>query len=203
MTDRLRQSAFGMKKMTLLDRFGTWLSRRAILKYSPPGDGLNILELGCGYEARNLLAIADKAKSIVGIDIAINQQINSHPKFKGIEGDINKVTRQLGNQKFDLILIISVLEHLENPVDILGLCRDLLNPGGVVLVNVPTWIGKFYLEYAAFRLKLSPKEEMDDHKMYYDKKDLWPILVKAGFLPSKISLSYHKFNLNLFAIIKK
>jgi hypothetical protein len=44
---------------------------------------------------------------------------------------------------------------------------------------------------------------MDEHKMYYDKRDLWPLLVKAGFLPSKISMRYHKFGLNLFAVAKK
>jgi len=45
--------------------------------------------------------------------------------------------------------------------------------------------------------------EMDDHKMYYDKRDLWPLLVRAGFRPSRLRLSYHKFGLNLFAIAGK
>jgi hypothetical protein len=40
---------------------------------------------------------------------------------------------------------------------------------------------------------------MDDHKMYYDKRDLWPLLVKAGFRPHDIRLRYHKLGLNLFA----
>ena len=44
---------------------------------------------------------------------------------------------------------------------------------------------------------------MDDHKMYYDKRDLWPLLVRAGFKPSAIRLSYHKFGLNLFAAAGK
>jgi hypothetical protein len=78
-----------------------------------------------------------------------------------------------------------------------------LRPGGVLLVNVPTWLGKIFLEYAAFDLKLAPKEEMDDHKMYYNKRDLWPVLVKAGFLPSSLKLRYHKFGLNLFASARK
>jgi len=51
--------------------------------------------------------------------------------------------------------------------------------------------------------KFAPKEEMDDHKMYYDKRDLWPVLVKAGFLPSNLKLRYHKFRLNLFASARK
>jgi hypothetical protein len=76
---------------------------------------------------------------------------------------------------------------------------SILKPGGVLLINVPTWRGKFFLEFSAFRLGLSPKMEIDDHKMYYDKKDLWPLLVQAGFKPSQLQLSYHKFGLNLFA----
>jgi hypothetical protein len=69
-------------------------------------------------------------------------------------------------------------------------------------VNVPTWRGKYFLELTAFRLGLSPngKIEMDDHKMYYDKRDLWSLLVKAGFAPGRIHLHYHKFGLNLFAV---
>ena len=79
----------------------------------------------------------------------------------------------------------------------------LLRPGGVLLVNVPTWRGKRFLEFSAFRLGLSPKVEMDDHRMYYDKRDLWPLLVRAGFQPSRIRLFYHKFGLNLFGVIAK
>jgi hypothetical protein len=45
--------------------------------------------------------------------------------------------------------------------------------------------------------------EMDDHKMYYDKRDLWPLLVRAGFKPSQIKLHYRKFGLNLFAVARR
>ena len=68
------------------------------------------------------------------------------------------------------------------------------------MINVPTWSGKVFLEFAAFKLGVSPAEEMDDHKMYYSKRDLWPLMVKAGYRPSQIRLRYHKFGLNLFAV---
>jgi hypothetical protein len=71
------------------------------------------------------------------------------------------------------------------------------------LFNVPSWRGKKFLEYSAFRLGLSPKDEMDDHKAYYDVKDLWPLLVRAGFLPSGIQCFPHKFGLNTFAVCKR
>lgn len=76
----------------------------------------------------------------------------------------------------------------------------ILAPGGQCLINVPSWKGKRYLERAAFRWGVSPAEEMDDHKMYYDERDLWPLLVRAGFAPSRIHCFSHKFGLNTFAI---
>ena len=43
---------------------------------------------------------------------------------------------------------------------------------------------------------------MDDHKAYYDPRDLWPMLVEAGFKPSKITCFRHKFGLNTFAVCR-
>ena len=74
-------------------------------------------------------------------------------------------------------------------------------PGGVCLVNVPSWRGKRYLELSA-RLGLSPAEEIRDHKTYYDPADLWPLLIEAGFQPGDIECYKHKFGLNTFAVCK-
>ena len=71
------------------------------------------------------------------------------------------------------------------------------------MVNVPSWRGKRFLELAAFRLGVAPKEEMDDHKAYYDPRDLWPLLVGAGFLPSEIKVTRHKGGLNTIARCRK
>jgi hypothetical protein len=72
-------------------------------------------------------------------------------------------------------------------------------PGRAVLIKVPSWRGKPLLEISAFRLGLSPAVEMNDHKRYFDPKDLWPMLVAAGFRPSEIHCRRHKFGLNTFA----
>ena len=64
-----------------------------------------------------------------------------------------------------------------------GQCRRVLAPGGVLIVNVPTWAGKRLLELSAFRLGLSPASRWTTTSMYYGRRDLWPLLVRAGFRP--------------------
>ena len=103
----------------------------------------------------------------------------------------------------DVVMLSSVLEHLAEPQSVIQSAWRLLRGSGLLLVNVPTWSGKRFLELSAFQLGFSPKVEIDDHKMYYDKRDLWPMLVRAGFKPSQIRLRYHKFGLNLFAAARK
>ena len=97
----------------------------------------------------------------------------------------------------------SALEHVADLQPVLVEIHRLLAPAGQCLLNVPSWRGKWFLEFSAYRLGLSPPEEMDDHKTYYDPKDLWPLLVKANFKPANIRCFKHKFGLNTFAICKK
>lgn len=197
--DSSRRSSFGTHGMTWVDRLGIWLSRRAILKEVGDGRLIDVLEIGCGFHALNLLSIRDKASSLTGIDFNLSPDLSDIPNFTAIQGNFDDVVPRLEGHKYDLVMMISVLEHLNDPLAALRLCRSLLREHGLLLINVPTWRGKAFLEFSAFKLGLSPREEMDDHKMYYDKKDLWPLLVKSGFKPSQICMKYHKFRLNLFA----
>jgi SAM-dependent methyltransferase len=195
-------SSYGQKGLTIVDRFGVWLSQKAILESLKDSRNLDVLEVGCGYNATLLLSLNRYINKAVGIDFKISSDIKGIPKYEFREGNAGKILPELVENSFDAVLLISVLEHLENPLDILLSILRVMRPGASLIINVPTWFGKKFLEFSAFRLGLSPKIEIDDHKMYYDKKDLWPLLVKSGFKPSCISMRYHKFGMNLFAQIK-
>lgn len=133
------------------------------------------------------------------VDVKLAGDLKQHPKVQAIEGSIETVLPSVASGSFDVALCLSVLEHLDEPQGALDGLRRILAPGGLALINVPTWRGKACLELSAFRLGLSPASEMDDHKRYYDPRDLWPMLVRAGFLPSAIFCRRHKFGLNTFA----
>jgi SAM-dependent methyltransferase len=198
-----RTESYGQKKLTFVDRFGVWLSQRAISRELPDRPNLEVLELGCGFRATQLVALELRLQRGVGVDFQIDPQLSGRDNLTFYQGTIEETLPKLQSQTFDAVLVISVLEHLSDPLLVIESVRGLLKPSGVLLINVPTWRGKGFLEFFAFRLGLSPKIEMDDHKMYYDKRDLWPLLVRAGFKPSLIKLRYHKFGLNLFAAVQR
>ena len=144
----------------------------------------------------------DSVRSALLVDLSLADDLKAHPKVKAVEGELPGVLTDMPAHSLDVILCMSVIEHLWEPELTLREFRRLLRPDGVCAINVPSWAGKWFLEYSAFKLGLSPAEEMEDHKTYYDPRDLWPLLVRAGFRPSHIRVFKHKFRLNTFAVCR-
>jgi len=198
-----RKLSYGQTKPpTLVDRFGIWLSARRIRSYVKDPTNKRIGDFGCGYQAQVGRLFLGSAKHMTFVDLALAPDLKDHSKVTAVEGRLPDAAAELMDGSLDVIICNSVLEHLGEPMETLHMLRRLLAPGGICLVNVPSWRGKWFLEFAAFTLKVSTVEEMDDHKTYYDPRDLWPMLVKAGFKPSNISCFRHKFGLNTFAVCR-
>lgn len=200
---QVRSTSFGQGySPTLVDRFGVWLSARQIHRWVPSFEGLRIADLGCGYHAKFTRSVLDQVKSATIVDVDLDKGLESHEKTIPIKGDLMSAVVKIPSQSMDVVMCISVLEHLWDPLLAVTEFKRILAPRGICLLNVPSWRGKAFLEFAAFRLHFSPEEEMNDHKMYYDVKDLWPVLVRGGFKPSMIQCFKHKFGLNTFAFCK-
>ena len=199
-----RQGSYGQTRQpTLVDRFGIWLSARRIRAYAGNPSGKRIADFGCGHHARIARSFLTSADHLVLVDLSVSPELKEDPKVTAIEGELPDALGALPDASLDIILCNSVLEHLWAPLDAVTAFHRLLAPDGVALINVPSWRGKWFLEFSAFQLGLSPAEEMDDHKAYYDPRDLWPMLVRAGFLPHNITCFRHKFGLNTFAACRK
>lgn len=194
-----RKGSFGQSGTTPVDRFGVYLSKRAIQRAVGDRRDLDVLDLGCGYHATLLRALAPQVSRGVGVDVRVADTAGAGLPLRLVESPIEAALPAMPDRSFDVVLLISVLEHLNDPLGVLHETRRVTRPGGVVLVNVPTWLGKNFLEFSAFKLGTSPADEVDDHKMYYGKRELWPLLVRAGFRPRDVRMNYHKFGLNLFA----
>jgi len=97
-----------------------------------------VLDVGCGtgFFAYNA---AKKGADVLGIDfseeaIDIAQKKYSHPNLRYEHMDVNKI-----NDKFDVIVSIGTLEHMDNPLQILKLFKKYLSPKGKIIVTSPNW----------------------------------------------------------------
>jgi SAM-dependent methyltransferase len=197
-----RDTAFGQQGTSFVDRAGVWLSGHQIRRTVGGFDGKDVGDFGCGFEATFMRTVLAKVKSATLVDVSLSKDLKSSPHVTAIEGTLPGALEALPDQSLDVVLCMSVLEHLWEPAEALTHFRRLLRPGGACAINVPTWRSKRPLEFLAFHTSLAPACEMDDHKTYYDPRDLWPMLVRAGFVPHGIRCFKHKFTMSTFAVCK-
>jgi SAM-dependent methyltransferase len=199
-----RSTSFGQEGgLTYVDRLGVWLSQRKALAQVAPWKGKDVGDFGCGYQAALIRRILPETASATIADVAIAPDLKEHQKVRALEGILPDVLSKVSDASLDIVLCVAVLEHLWEPELALRDFHRILRVGGVAFLTVPTWLDKWPLEFSAFRLGLSPPEEMNDHKRYYSPRDLWPMLVRAGFLPQDIRCRRHKFGLHTFATCRR
>lgn len=115
-----------------------------------------LLEIGCAYgffleEARSFYDVA-------GIEIADNAVAFCRARgLRVINGVAEESTLgQLG--AFDVIVLLDVIEHLQDPRSTLALCRRYLNPGGIIVISTGDF-ASFYARLAGrnWRLMTPPQ----------------------------------------------
>ena len=200
-----RSSSYGEQRaLSALDRLGQKLSNRNITKaLKTVKVKKSFADVGSGFSASLTSKYWKSFEKIYLFDVSLDRFVltTAHECIFFYEGDVLETTRQF-DEKLDFVVMNNLLEHIDDSVKLLYQVRNILSDSGVLYINVPSWRGKIFLELAAFRLGLAPREEMEAHRRYYSKRELWLEIRKAGFTPSKIFVSKNKFGLNISAIVK-
>lgn len=180
----------------LLDRLFRFLRVHTLRPFLPAGQAV-ILDLGCGPRPwfRYLEPAERERFSLTAIDQRAYPSV-SDGSLTFVQANIEApLPFEVGT--FDLVTMLAVLEHLNNPVAVLGQIQRVLRPNGRLLLTTPTWRAKPILELLAFRLHLIDQREIADHKRYFNANELRQFLIDAGF---KIkTLRSFEFGCNLMA----
>tara|TARA_A100001011_G_C14262137_1_gene822940 strand:- start:248 stop:874 length:627 start_codon:yes stop_codon:yes gene_type:complete len=163
-----------------------------------------VLDLGCGYNFLLLKKHIDKFEKVYLADVSINkEEAKKNNNIVLLIGDIHETINSLADSSIGLVYANNIIEHLSEPQIVLESLKRITTENSVIYVSVPSWLGKSVLEFFAFVLKIAPIEEMQDHKFYFNKKQLWQLLVDSGFKPASIKIKYNKFGMTTGATIKK
>lgn len=156
-----------------------------IVKTIPTGN-INFIDVGC---AGGLFLLA--AQSIDGYHCGVPPRFN----VRGISVDPrerSETERNVGCPVLfpddaaakwagwaDVITLMNVLEHVSDPVLLLGQLKQILKPGGLLLIDVPnntvvSWRGSLWRW---------PELDLGEHVNHFVPGTLDRLLIRAGFTP--------------------
>lgn len=97
--------------------------------------------------------------------------------------------------------MLTVLEHLSKPYEVLREIWRVLRPGGSLVLTVPSHAAKPVLEFLAFRVDIVSPAEIADHKRYWNKHELYEAAAHCGFEP--VMHRYFQFGFNNYCELRK
>ena len=173
---------------TLLDKLIIYYRTQKIIKHlGRPGI---VFDFGSG-DGSLIRRLNNKGFDAYGVDVNQSDRV--------IVADLNDEL-PIETEVADYVVSLANIEHLNNPeLNMQEAYRILVN-GGLLLLTTPTIAAKPVLELMVW-LKLIVKEEVEDHKQYFNKVSLEKILREAGFCD--INIKYFQAGLNMIAVARK
>ena len=139
---------FSAEQFGLAYQVRSWLEARRLLQCCRDlPDDARILDIGCGdgFHLKLFQRFGKLSWNVQGID-ASEKAVAAARKSGLMVRHANVQTAALPGESFDLIFLIATIEHVEDPVDVLLSVRELLKPGGrVVIVTDNTSAADFWL----------------------------------------------------------
>lgn len=168
------------------DDFLHFIGRRASHALS----GVSVLEIGCGG-GYLLNCLRDRGANVLGVEPGDHGQIGA--KNYGVEIIQDYFPTKKISKKFSLILLSSVLEHVEEPIELLKVLSEYLEDDGRILVSVPNVAP--YIEFG----DVSPL--FHEHWSYFDSRTLQNTIRLAGYAIDSCEES--SFGGSLYAAFRK
>lgn len=164
--------------------FDLVMHRFMLRRLHPWLDGVSALELGCHHGAmtERLAAIYPDLTAVDASLPSIEIARGRVPLVKFIYGEFETVELE---RRYDVIFLVHVLEHLDDPVLVLKRCRDWLLPGGRVIVVVPNAGAAsrriaVHMGLIPAATAVTPAEAAHGHNRTYDEALLEAHMVISG-----------------------
>jgi SAM-dependent methyltransferase len=158
------------------------------LEQFDPFLGKRLLEVGCGVGS--ILAQLRPREYVMGVDVendlidyARQRFLNAqHHEFACLDISSHSAESRvmLRGRRFDTILCINVLEHVQDDVAAVAAMADVVEPGGAVAILVPAHPALF-----------GAYDEMEGHFRRYSRKGLRGLIEEAGLEVVRL----HRFNM--------
>jgi SAM-dependent methyltransferase len=140
-----------------------------------------VLDVGCGWaRIPGLLAPEQRYVGVDGNAEALAFDRGKYPQHRFLLRDVDRQPLDLGEERFDTVVMTAVIEHLHVPQHILDEIHSVLAPGGVLLITTPTPFGD-WLHRIGDPLKLFYSEAVVAHVQIFDRQALHRIVAERRY----------------------
>lgn len=140
--------------------------------------GKEMLDVGCGRQGYLGWKYRRMVKSYFGLDAKIVSSTIQNLTF--IKDDAKNIFMHFPEKKFDIIIALAFIEHINDPEGFLEKCNVLLKHNGIIILSSPSPLAHPILRTLSF-LGLINKEEIDCHKQYFVPEKIVAMLINARF----------------------
>jgi 2-polyprenyl-3-methyl-5-hydroxy-6-metoxy-1,4-benzoquinol methylase len=152
--------------------------------------GASFLDVGCG-EGWMLDAMHKRGYKVQGFDFSRAGIAKWHeyllPYF--IQGNIYNLLEQhfKSDERYDVIFLGNVLEHVVNPEELLRKIKQLLSPQGILIIVVPNDFSDLQLHLLEINAAMQPWWlAYPEHLSYFNSDSMKNLLEDVGFILHKI-----------------
>ena len=158
---------FWLENLKLADQYNFWIFSQII-----PHLGDEVLEVGCG-NGNFTVFLAEQCSRVVAVDLNEEYVMAASARLTGKSGVkvlLANATQVQWTRSFDTVIMLDVLEHIENDIEVLRQLGNCLRPGGKLIVKVP-----------ALNYLYSPMDKAIGHYRRYNKKTLSSTFTSGNF----------------------
>ena len=155
------------------------------------GQGRRILEVGCatGYMTRYMREELGGRVVCLEIDASAAAQAAQYSE-RMIVGDIEQLdlAELLAGERFDVIILADVIEHLKDPAPVLARLGDFLDAEGYMLLSIPNGAhGSIALEVLDGDWQYRREGLLDrTHLHFFDKDRMLRLFDETGYLVAEV-----------------
>ena len=155
-------------------------------RWLAPHGRMRLLDVGCGSGVF-LERMHQHGWDVTGLDVSekMVRRIRDELGLRALPGTLPHA--ELAPESFDVVTMWQTLEHVYRPLETLGHVRELLVPGGRLIVSVPNvasgpsgWFGPAWNGL-----------ELPRHLTHFTPATLREMLCRAGFEPGPVRMVRH------------
>lgn len=150
-----------------------WRARLKKIKsyVKPPAD---FLDVGCAYGG---LALEAGREGFRAYGVDVSKDAVKGARERGLDAYHGRITDQIfGARSMDVVTMIEVIEHLADPVASIEALRDIIRPGGLLVIQTANYAGQQAKSEGADYHYYLP-----GHLHYFSRKNLTALLHRSGF----------------------